>query len=137
VADKRTIRRTLAEQAHVPGLNCYPSTPSNGHSPLLIVVDNGDDPFISFGSAAARNFSRHDFELLVGVAMNAPPEVVQEALDEYKSSTGAKSVVAALLGDTTLGGIGRLTFGTWTASDVEEIGGSDHWTARLPVSFWA
>ena len=100
MANVKTIRVALANQLASTGLRTHPVAPGQVVPPALVIIPNR--PAISFGQTMD---GETEVNLLVIVLLSAANDAYgQDVLDDYVSSSGTRSLAAAIQADPTLGG---------------------------------
>ena len=154
-----TLRDGLETRlATINGLNAYDVWPATITSPAAIVMPAspsssnvanrtmlgmraseliGASPAVEYERTVAGPDTNYRFDIHLLVAEGSDGETAQNTLDAYVSDTGASSVPAAILGDTTLNGaaddlrVVRCRFyGTRT------INSTAYYAAILEVEVW-
>lgn len=96
-----TIRAGLAVRLEtIDGLRVYPYPPDSiSELPCAYILPKGGDYDTTFDHGI-----RYDFEVVLLLAKGADVKYAQLNIDNYINRTGAKSVYAAIDGESTLGG---------------------------------
>ncbi|MDO8704077.1 MAG: hypothetical protein Q7J84_03945 [Sulfuricaulis sp.] len=113
---------------NITGLRVYPRWPNTVNVPAAIVKRAGSPSRTTLSG----NW-RVNIEITIAVQL-VDLDRAQAALDEYISPTGAKSIIAALESDETLGGNAEyILIGEWGEDEGLAINDVDYATAKLPV----
>lgn len=95
------LREGIASNlATIVGLRTYATIPDNVNPPAAIVGVNS----VEFHKAFANGLSTYSFTITVVVGRASEREA-QNKLDQYCTSSGAKSIKAAIESDKTLNGV--------------------------------
>ena len=100
------IRRGIELQLKtISGLEVYDHTPdATMATPAVSIRFEGWTPNTTFGNATG------DYRWIVVLRLSgAIPEEMWQALDDYINPTGSRSILAAIDGDPTLGGVADYT----------------------------
>lgn len=119
--------------ATIAGLRTHDTWPAQIHPPAAIV-----EPLAgSFEQTLGSDDALYRFQIVVAVQFGTH-RTAQDALDEYLTPSGTRSIRAALEGDVTLGGLAHsLSVTGWREYGTLEINGIEYLGAFVDVSVWA
>lgn len=105
MANVKAIRVALAARLTATGLRTHATAPGQINPPTVVILPNR--PAIQFGITMD---GETQVNLLAIVLLSAANDMTgQDLLDDYVSSSGAKSIAAAIQADPTLGGVVEFT----------------------------
>lgn len=100
MANVKAIRVALAARLATTGLRTHATAPGQVNPPTVIILPNR--PAIQYGITMD---GETQVNLLAIVLLSAANDMTgQDLLDDYVSSSGTKSIAAAIQADPTLGG---------------------------------
>lgn len=137
MADVTTVREAIATRLRtINGLNVYSEWQGNVLFPCAIVVPQASEMGQTMGPV---DLTRFEFDIVVAMNLAGGLQNAQRQVDALVSNTGTDSVLVALSGDRTLGGLGNLIPLGWSRPDSEQINGPDPdcLVQRLSVDVWA
>lgn len=113
---------------NIVGLHTYSSQPDTIQSPAAWVTEESGPEQVAFGDCWAV-----DFSVTVAVQV-ADLTRAQAQIRPYRSATGSSSIIAAILGDETLGGNAAfVTLGRWDRPSLEKYNDVPYLMSTLPV----
>ncbi len=113
----------------IAGLRAHAKWPGNIEPPAALVRRLRTQQHTTFSGNGSVTF-----EITVAVSKAGDLDRAQTALDEYTSLSGDRSIVAALEGDMTLGGVAEyLLIGEWGEDEDLGHGNKEFLSASLPV----
>lgn len=132
MASFTAVRAGLAARlATISGLNPYAVAKGQINEPAA-VVEPGSPPIV-YNETASRGVDTINLVIVLLVSRNID-ELAQAKLDAYLAGSGASSIIAAVDGDPTLGGVADWVNISQVSSYGEvEWGGYKYFGARIPV----